>query len=460
MKFFLIESCYIISASLFIFGLKLMNRVKMARLGDFLAAIGMLIAIVITLILPNVINYKWIFIAVLIGSIIGIVWARVVPMTAMPQMVGMFNGFGGLASALVSCSEYLRAGESMTTFTLTIVMLGTFVGAVTFTGSTLAYGKLEGFVEQRPVVYPLQKTINLLLSLASLGCGVVVILNPNEIISYWVVMALSSILGVLLVLPIGGADMPVVISLLNSYSGIAGMLTGFVLMNDGLIVAGTLVGASGIILTKIMCKAMNRSLANVMFGTFGKIDEAQAKGQSKEYVGVKSCTAEEVAIILENATQVIIVPGYGLAASHAQHAIGELAKILEDRGTKVKYAIHPVAGRMPGHMNILLAEASVPYDRLYEMDVINPEFEQTDVALVIGANDVTNPSARNQPGSPIYGMPILNVDKAKSIVVIKRSLSPGFAGIKNPLFENEKTVMFFDDGRAAVEQITKEVKNL
>lgn len=459
MKFFLVESAYIISASLFIMGLKLLNRVKTARLGDFLAAVGMLIAIVVTLILPNVINYKWIFIAMAAGSFIGAVWGRVVPMTAMPQMVGLFNGFGGLASALVASSEYLRSGNSLSAFTLTNVVLGTFVGALTFTGSTLAYGKLQGWVEQRPVVYPLQKTINSLLALASLGCGVLIVLNPNQIMAYWMVMVLSSVLGVLLVLPIGGADMPVVISLLNSYSGIAGMLTGFVLMNDGLIVAGTLVGASGIILTQIMCKAMNRSLANVMFGTFGKIDTAQT-GQGKEYVGVKSSSAEEVAIILENAGQVIIVPGYGLAASHAQHAIGELAKILEDRGTKVKYAIHPVAGRMPGHMNILLAEANVPYDRLYEMDVINPEFEQTDVCLVIGANDVTNPSARNQQGSPIYGMPILNVDKARSIVVIKRSLSPGFAGIKNPLFENEKTVMFFDDGRTAVEKIIKEVKNL
>lgn len=460
MKFFLVESAYIISASLFIVGLKLLNQVKTARRGDFAAALGMLIAIVVTLILPNVINYKWIFIAMAIGTVVGIVWGRVVPMTAMPQMVGLFNGFGGLASALVACSEFLRAGHSLSSFTLTNVVLGTFVGAITFTGSTLAYGKLEGWVEQRPVVYPLQKTINLLLALASLGCGILIVLNPNQILAYWVIIILSSLLGILLVLPIGGADMPVVISLLNSYSGIAGMLTGFVLMNDGLIVAGTLVGASGIILTKIMCKAMNRSLANVMFGTFGKIDTAGAAGQSKDYVGVKSCGAEEVALILENADQVIIVPGYGLAASHAQHTIAELAKILEERGTKVKYAIHPVAGRMPGHMNILLAEANVPYERLYEMDVINPEFEQTDVCLVIGANDVTNPAARNQPGSPIYGMPILNVDKARSIIVIKRSLSPGFAGIKNPLFENEKTVMFFDDGRAAVEKIIKEVKNL
>ncbi|MCB9799164.1 MAG: NAD(P)(+) transhydrogenase (Re/Si-specific) subunit beta [Candidatus Omnitrophica bacterium] len=455
----LIDFSYIIASALFIFGIKRLSSVRTARGGNGLAALAMLIAIVATLFEKEIVDFRLIALGLVIGSLIGAAASHWVKMTAMPQMVALFNGFGGLASALVACSEYLRTGGTGV-FDLTTICLGTFVGALTFTGSVMAYGKLEGIVEQQPVTYFLQKTLNLIIFI-----GIVVLIfwtvnDPKNLLPYWIMFAAASLLGVLLVLPIGGADMPVVISLLNSYSGIAASMTGFVLMNKVLIVAGALVGATGIILTEIMCRAMNRSLANVAFGTFGKIETGPAQKGGQDYAGVKSCSAEEAAMILEVAQKVVIVPGYGLAVARAQHAIHDLSNLLESRGVEVTYGIHPVAGRMPGHMNVLLAEANVPYDRLKEMDEINPEFDQTDVVLIVGANDVTNPVARSQPGSPIYGMPILDVDKAKSVIVIKRSLSPGFAGIKNPLFENEKTVMFFEDARKGIESITKELKNL
>lgn len=456
-----IDLLYILAASLFIYGLKYLNAVRTARRGNLLAALGMLLAVAATLLNRNIVNYQMILIGAVIGTIVSVFTAYLVQMTAMPQMVGIYNGFGGLSSLLVSSSEYIRYGSEMTTFTLVNAILGVFVGSVTFTGSMIAFGKLQGLVEERPVTYPLQKTINLLITIACIALGVWVTKNPSQQAAFWIILAASSVLGVLLVLPIGGADMPVIISLLNSYSGVAAALTGFVLMNKVLIVAGALVGASGLILTKVMCQAMNRSLANVAFGTFGKVEPSKAgpKG-SEEYTGVKSCSPEEAALVLESAQQVIVVPGYGLAVSRAQHILRELAKLLEARGATVKYAIHPVAGRMPGHMNVLLAEAEVPYEQLYEMDVINPEFNRTDVALVVGANDVTNPVARNEKGSPIYGMPILDVDQARSAIVIKRSLSPGFAGIKNPLFENQNTMMLFGDAKAMIEQLVKELKSL
>ncbi|MBI4431140.1 MAG: NAD(P)(+) transhydrogenase (Re/Si-specific) subunit beta [Candidatus Omnitrophica bacterium] len=455
----LVDFSYLISACLFIVGLKLQNRVRTARRGNFLSAFGMLLAIVVTLLLPEVVNYSVIFLMLAMGSAVGFLLAVNVRMTAMPQMVALLNGFGGLASALVSSSEFLRQGTAADTISLVTTMLGVFVGAITFTGSVLAYAKLEGWVEQQPVTFPLQQVLNLILALACLALGVILTGDRNAAWAFWMIAIISSVLGVLLVLPIGGADMPVVISLLNSYSGIAAAITGFVLMNKVLIVAGALVGASGIILCQIMCQAMNRSLVNVMFGGFGKVEGGTAS-KDGEYTSVKSCTSDEAALVLDGAQNIIIVPGYGLAAGRAQHSIRELQKLLESKGAAVKYAIHPVAGRMPGHMNILLAEAEVPYEQLYEMNDINPEFEQADVALVVGANDVTNPVARTERGSPIYGMPILDVDKARSVIVIKRSLSPGFAGIKNPLFEKENTMMFFADAKAGIDSLAKELKNL
>ncbi len=450
---------YISASILFIFSVKALGSVKTARRGNLIASLGMLLAVIITVLDQNIINYQMIAIAVVIGSVIGAVMAQRVKMTAMPQLVAIFNGLGGIASAFVAASEFIRLGGSLSTFAMVTISLGCFIGAFTFSGSFIAYAKLQGFVSQQPIVYPLQKTINLVIALACVALIVLLTLAPATQWAFWTLLGLSLLLGVLLVLPIGGADMPVVISLLNSYSGIAAAMTGFVLLNQVLIVAGALVGATGIILTEIMCKAMNRSLFNVAFGTFGKTDPAVSKEETA-YQNIKQCGAEEVAMMMDGAQSVIIVPGYGLAVARAQHAIKELATELEKRGVDVKYAIHPVAGRMPGHMNVLLAEADVPYDKLFEMDQINSSFDQTDVVLVAGANDVTNPSAQDQPGSPIYGMPILEVNKAKSIVVIKRSLSSGFAGIKNPLYEDNKTMMYFGDAKTAIEDLVKEIKSL
>lgn len=449
---------YLIAIALFIFGIKKLSAVKTARAGNFQAALGMLLAIIVTLFDKGIVDYRLIVVGIIIGTILGAFMAIKVKMTGMPQLVGMLNGLGGLASALVSSVAFLTYSDAMGKFNLTTIILGVFVGGVTFTGSVIAYMKLQGLVEQQPVTFPLQKSLNAAITAAIIILGVFVVLNFNNYYCFWILTVLSLVLGVLLVIPIGGADMPVIISLLNSYSGIAGAMTGFVLMNSVLIVAGSLVGASGIILTKIMCKAMNRSLANVAFGAFGKHEESSGGGKDSGYTGVKNCDSEEAAMLMENAQLVIVVPGYGMAVSGAQHSMKKLENILEGRGITVKYAIHPVAGRMPGHMNVLLAEANIEYDKLYEMDSINDEFDKADVALVIGANDVINPDARSNKGSPIYGMPILNVDKAKSIIVIKRSLSPGFAGIKNPIFENEKTVMLFKDAKEALDGIYSSLK--
>ena len=455
-----IDITYIMASCLFIFGMKQMSRVRSARNGNFLAALGMFIAVVITLFETGIVSYQWIIVGIVIGSLIGALSAHFVQMTAMPQMVGIFNGFGGIASALVASEAFLSGGISLERFALITIVLGTFIGSVTFTGSMIAFGKLQGIVTEKSVTYPLQKTINAVLALTCVGLGIGITLDPGNTLLYWLVMATSCVLGILLVLPIGGADMPVVVSLLNSYSGVAAAMTGFVLMNKVLIVAGSLVGAAGLILTQIMCKAMNRSLANVAFGTFGGEDSPGGGKDARDYKTVKSCDPEEAAMVMEAAEQVVIVPGYGLAVARAQHAIKQLSSVLEAQGKTVKYAIHPVAGRMPGHMNVLLAEAEVPYEALYEMDDINPEFSRTDVVLVVGANDVTNPAARNEKGSPIYGMPILNVDQARSVIIIKRSLSPGFAGIKNPLFENENSMMLFGDAKVMIEALSKESKAL
>ena len=444
---------YLVAAVLFILGLKGMTSPRTAVRGNKLGATAMAIAIISALLENSVMTYWWILIGIAIGGGIGYVWSKRVPMTSMPEMVAALNGFGGGASLLVALASYIES-QNIHLFEMSAdwsiaLIASVLVGAVTLTGSFVAVGKLMGKVQDAKNIRTYKMLVKVCAVLVLLGT-IYFVVNPGE--AYLLIAVLGIIclvLGVLLVMPIGGADMPVVISLLNSYSGIAGAATGFVLGNNGLIITGSLVGASGIILTSIMCKAMNRSLTNVLFG--GSISE-QGSGSKTEgdefYEGkVKQAGPEELAMILDTATSVIFVPGYGLAVAQAHHATRELANLLEKRGVKVKYAIHPVAGRMPGHMNVLLAEAEVPYDQLVEMDHINPEFPHTDVAIVLGANDVTNPSASDDPASPIYGMPILEVHNAKTVAVIKRSLSPGFAGIPNKLFINDNTLMVFGDAK-------------
>lgn len=447
---------YLAAATLFIVGLKKLSSPATARVGNVLGAVGMLLAIVATLIDRAILGYTWILIGMLIGSGIGIAMARLVKMTAMPQMVGTLNGFGGGASVLVATAEYLRSSARPLDVTITIV-LSVLVGGVTFSGSAIAAAKLQELVTGRAVVYPLQKTSNALLFVVILTIGVYLVAGPPSPGWLTILIVLALVLGVLLVIPIGGADMPVVVSLLNSYSGIAGAMTGFVLNNHALIITGALVGASGIILTQTMCKAMNRSLANVVFGAFGAQPEAALAIAGAERKPVNEVTAEDAAILLGYASRVVFVPGYGMAVSQAQHQVRELGKALQARGVDVKYGIHPVAGRMPGHMNVLLAEADVSYDLLVEMDQINPDLGQTDVAVVIGANDVVNPAARHDASSPIYGMPIIDVDKAKTVIVLKRSMAAGFAGIDNELFYRENTRMLFGDAKKSLTAVTQEL---
>ena len=456
-----IDAAYLIAATLFILGLKRLSSPKTARSGNMLGAIGMLTAVAVTLFDRQILSFTWIIVGLVLGGLAGGILARTVKMTAMPQMVGLLNGFGGAASALVAGDEYLRfaSGAAVTTVDVQItIMLSVLIGAVTFSGSMVAFAKLQELVTGRAVTYPLQKTINALIGLAIIVLGVYLVPADPEPGLFATFTVLSLVLGVLLVIPIGGADMPVVISLLNSYSGIAAAATGFVLHNNVLIVSGALVGASGFILTQIMCRAMNRSLTNVLFGAFGATPVAVGAGAAMDGKTVKDISAEDAAILLGYSRSVIIVPGYGLAVSQAQHNVRELADLLEQRGVDVKYAIHPVAGRMPGHMNVLLAEANVPYDKLFEMERINPEFDRTDVAVVIGANDVVNPAARHDPNSPIYGMPILDVDHAKNVIVMKRSMNPGFAGIDNELFYHDRTRMLFGDARESLTKLVAALK--
>ena len=460
-----IELSYLLAAILFIIGLKQLSSPATARQGNFLAAIGMLIAIIATLINQEILSYGLIAVALVIGSIIGLVSAQKVPMTAMPQMVGIFNGLGGAASALIAIGEYwrlLQSGENIAFDSILIAILGILIGGVTFTGSVLAFAKLQELISGAPVTFPFQQPFNILLLLTFLGGSVYLFFDPTSIDVFLTLVALSLIFGALFVLPIGGGDMPVVISLLNSFSGLAASVVGFILMNSMLIIAGALVGASGIILTQIMCKAMNRSLASVLFGAFGTGASAggEASTTSSLDKSVHAIDSEEGAMMLGYARSVVIVPGYGMAVAQAQHAVRELAEQLEKNGVEVKYAIHPVAGRMPGHMNVLLAEANVPYPQLYDMDDINPEFERVDVALIIGANDVVNPAARHDKASPIYGMPILDVDKAQHTIVIKRSMRSGFAGVENELFYNPKTFMLFGSAQDVVAQLVSQVKDL
>ena len=446
---------YLVAASLFIFGLKLLSHPRTARRGNFLAMLGMLLAIIMTLVGQKILDFTFIIVGLVIGAGIGAYAAKTVQMTAMPQMVALFNGFGGAASALVAYAEYFRLPEHPELDITITLILSVLVGTVTWWGSLVAFMKLQGIMRGAPILLPLHQVWNVLMLIVVVILGFLFAADVSQQSYLLGIVGLATILGFMLVIPIGGADMPVVISLLNSYSGVAAAMTGFVLSNNVLIISGALVGASGLILTNIMCKAMNRSLANVLFGAVGTDGGGGAAGDRKS---VTEYSIEDAAMVLESAQSIIIVPGYGLAVAQAQHVLHELASVLMERGATVRYAIHPVAGRMPGHMNVLLAEANVPYDMLYEMDDINEDFKNTDVALVIGANDVINPAARTQKDSPLYGMPILNVDQARSIMIIKRSLSPGFAGVDNELFYDPKTMMVFGDAKKVVTELLRELK--
>jgi NAD(P) transhydrogenase subunit beta len=451
---------YIVAAVLFIFGLKRLSSPSTARSGNRVAAVGMALALAATLLDHQIVSYWTIALGTLIGAVIGVYFARTVQMTAMPQMVALFNGMGGATAALVSVAEYLRltrAGETIGVGEATSIVLGTAIGAISFTGSIIAFGKLQEILPGKPLQFPLQRLMNALI-LAAVGVlGVMVVAGGGSTL-LWALFAAALVLGAMFVLPIGGGDMPVVISILNSLTGLAAALTGFVLHNQMLVVAGVLVGASGTLLTLLMSTAMNRSVANVLFGAFGAATSDAAAASTAVGRTVRQTTPEDTAIALAYARSVVIVPGYGLAVAEAQHTVRELATDLEKRGVDVKYAIHPVAGRMPGHMNVLLAEANVPYDQLLEMDQVNGEFPQTDVVLVVGANDVVNPAARDDPSSPIYGMPILDVDRARNVIVLKRSMGHGFAGIDNALFYHENTRMLFGDARQSLTQVGQALK--
>lgn len=456
---------YLIASICFIFGIKKLSSPKTARQGNQLAALGMLLAIVVTLFDQRVLTFEYIILGIVIGSLIGAVFALKVQMTGMPQMVGLLNGFGGGASVLVGFAEYDRIFVTPTIMfdepTTISIVLSLLIGSITFTGSLIAFGKLQGIVSGKVVKYPLQHPLNALLLVAVFAAGVYVVIQPYEIELIIGIIGASLLLGVLLVLPIGGADMPVAISLLNSYSGLAASMTGFVLNNKMLIIAGALVGASGIILTIIMCKGMNRSLMNVVVGGWASAGAEGPAADSKAHKGTaKSVDAEELAMLLDSVSSVIIVPGYGMAVGQAQHAVRDLMNVLEKKGINVRFAIHPVAGRMPGHMNVLLAEAQVPYDKMMSMEDINDDFPNTDVVIVIGANDVVNPAARHDQSSPIYGMPILNVDYAKTVIINKRSLNVGYAGIDNELFFYPNALMYFGDSKEAMNKLVHELRAL
>jgi len=458
----LIQILYLVATGLFIFGIKKLGSPATARKGNQLAASGMLLGVIVTLFEREIVSFEYIIAGVLIGGIIGAFFAKKVPMTSMPEMVAIFNGFGGGASALVAWGEFTRLSASMITIdSLITIGLSVLIGSVTFTGSFIAFGKLQGFISGNPITFPGQNYFNLLLTIGLFGLVGWLTYDPEFQAIFWILFGLALLLGVLTVIPIGGADMPVVISLLNSYSGIAASMAGFVLNNNLLIISGALVGAAGLILTNIMCVAMNRSLGNVLFGAFGSDGTAAiTAGDGDSDKSVRETTPDDVAIQCSYAKKVIIVPGYGLAVAQAQHALKEVAGMLENKGVTVKYGIHPVAGRMPGHMNVLLAEADVPYDQLYDMEEINPEFKSADVVLIIGANDVVNPAAKTNPGSPIYGMPVLNVEEAKRTIVFKRSLNPGFAGIDNELFYMENNQMFFGDAKKSLQALGAAIQEL
>ncbi len=467
-----ITTLYIIASVLFVAGLKMLNRASSARMGNVVSGVGMALAIAATCLLSGM-SFHWILLGAVVGSAIGAVASYAVKMTAMPEMVGLFNGFGGLASMLVAWAEFhkwrvegwteyhklLGAGApDSSLFTAIAIVFTAVVGAVTFSGSMIAFLKLSEKMTGKPILFKGQQIVNVLILVGIVGSSAIVCMNPEGGAAYaafYAVMVIGLVLGVTSVIPIGGADMPVVISLLNSYSGIAAAAAGFIILNNGLIVAGSLVGASGIILTQIMCKAMNRSLANVLFSGFGAVTESGGAAVRGE---VKALSAEDAFYVLEAASSVVFVPGYGMAVAQAQHVVRELGQLLEKNGAEVKYCIHPVAGRMPGHMNVLLAEANVPYEQLVEPGDVNPVIGTVDVAIVIGANDVVNPAAREDKSSPLWGMPIINVDEAKTCIVLKRSMRAGFAGVENPLFFKENTRMLFGDAKASISALVSEFK--
>ncbi len=449
----LINLSYVVAAVLFIFGLKELGSPATARRGNLLSSVGMLIAVVVTLFDKNILDFKWILLGIVIGSVIGVFAARIVAMTSMPEMVALFNGSGGLASLLVGFTAiFLEVNSEVKLIT---IILSILIGGVTFTGSLIAWGKLSEKISGKPVLFSGQQILNFILVLAIVACGVLFALQPENLFYICAVIGLSFLLGIMVVIPIGGADMPVVISLLNSYSGLAACAAGFAINNIILIVAGSLVGASGIILTQIMCKAMNRSLSNVLFSGFGSTKQIAGTIEGE----VKPISAEDAFYVLEAASNVLIVPGYGMAVAQAQHVVKELQHLLEKNGTEVYFAVHPVAGRMPGHMNVLLAEADISYDLLLEMEQANPRMETFDVAMVIGANDVVNPDSRDNESSPIYGMPIINVDYAQTVFVLKRSMASGFAGIENPLFFKPNTRMLFGDAKESISSVIREFSN-
>ena len=459
-----IDLAYLVAAICLIIAIKRLSHPRTARSGNLIGAAGMAIAVGATFAIPEIDTYWLMLAGIAVGSVIGVASARLVRMTAIPQMVALFNGVGGGAAALIAAAEFHRlaplAGR-MRTEEIVGILFSALIGSVSFWGSLVAFGKLQEFVPGRPIVFPAQNAINAVLGAVLVTLIVLTATTENGV---WLVLLMigALVLGFLFVLPIGGADMPVVISLLNAFTGLAAASTGFVLDNTALIIGGTLVGASGTLLTILMGKAMGRPLRQTLFGAFGAAPEpaAAAVAAVDGDGGVRTASPDDIAYMLAYARRVVFVPGYGLAVAQAQHDVRNLGDLLEAKGVDVRYAIHPVAGRMPGHMNVLLAEANVPYDELFEMDQINPEFPQTDVVVVVGANDVVNPAARSQPGNPIYGMPILDVDKAHNVVVIKRSLSPGFAGVDNPLFYDPKTVMLFDDAKAALEKLVASVKGV
>ncbi len=451
---------YILSAVLFILGLKGLSSPKYARRGMFLAAFGMLMAIVGTLFHPEIVNYRWITLGLAIGSIVGGSMGLRIPMTAVPQRTALSHSLGALAASLIGISEYVRhLAVGLDSVKMTTIGLEVVIGSLTFTGSLMAAGKLQGLLPGAPITYRGQNVFNITLLAAVIGTLIYLVFVPTASALFFVIVGLALLFGFLLVIPIGAADMPVVIALLNSYGGLADASMGFVLMNKIQIITGSLDGTSGFLLSLLMCRAMNRSAMNVLFGAFGKVAEEEAGAAAEAKGTVRSITPEELTVLVDSVRSVIIVPGYGMAVAQAQHGVSELAKLLSTRGIDVKYAIHPVAGRMPGHMNVLLAEANVPYDQLYTMEQINPYFPEADIALVVGANDVTNPAAKNNKNSPLYGMPILEVDRAKSIIVLKRSLRPGFAGVDNELYYDPKCMMLFGDAKESLNQVFAALKS-
>ena len=457
----LVNFSYILSSMFFIFGLKMLGSPETARRGNLLSSTGMFLAVIVTLLDQSILDFTWIIVGVLIGASIGFFASTLIKMTAMPEMVALFNGFGGIASLLVGTSEYLT-GFNFNPATFVAIYLTVLIGGVTFTGSLIAWGKLSEIIDGSPILYKGQQVVNSLLLITLLVAGLEMVyfqglFTQNQFQILLLICILAFTLGVFFVIPIGGADMPVVIALLNSFSGLAACAAGFVILNNVLIVAGALVGASGLILTNIMCKAMNRSLANVLFSGFGSTSQLKAEGK-KTQGEVKPINAEDAFLILEAASSVLVVPGYGMAVAQAQHTVRELGELLDLNGAEVKYAIHPVAGRMPGHMNVLLAEANVSYDVLVEPEDVNPIIETIDVCMVIGANDVVNPDAKDNKDSPIYGMPIVEVDRSKTVIVLKRSMASGFAGIQNPLFFKQNTRMLFGDAKESVSSLVAEFK--